>query len=86
MVNGVWVGQRGMIYGGIVSLAGSKIFSLQCPEIPIFGMVQRSSDFARLSHQVPLQAGQIQCEPFGGECFGGLCFILKIARNFASFP
>lgn len=43
VVYGVWVSQRDMIYGGIISLAAFQIFAFQCPEIPIIVIVLRKA-------------------------------------------
>lgn len=45
--------------------------------------------FLQLSHPFPLCSLTSRSNSmwtFGKESFGGLCFILKIGRNFASFP
>lgn len=46
-------------------VAGCNIFTLQCPEIPAFGIVLGEtvfSNLATLSHYAASRVGQIQCE------------------------
>lgn len=82
---GVWVGLKGMIYGGIIRLAGPKIFIFQCLEVLAFRTVLEkpvtilaltfpSSSFTR-SGSMSTSDNQL----------GRFSFDLKLAKNFVSF-
>lgn len=84
--HGIWVGLRGMIYGGIIRLAGSKIFIFQYPEVIAF-ITALGKPVTLLAPTFPLntstRSGSVSTSD---KQLGGFTFDLKLAKNFVSFP
>lgn len=83
--HGVWVGLRVMIYGGIIRLAGSKIFIFQCPEVPAFRTVLGKLLTLLAPTFPPRTFTRSGSASASDKQLGGFSFMLKLARALLPF-